>query len=168
VAEKYLASNTCSNDVKMKKLTEKDNIIKALKPGNKAPSVNAADLKGKEMLLDSVKAKFILLMFWASWCEFCEKAMPEITNIYNTYKSKGLEIYAVSLDSVRQNWAEASARFNMQWINTCNLKGFESPVIRDYNIWQTPTFFLLDSKKRITSRPVNTAMLKETLEKINW
>lgn len=168
VAEKYLASNTCSDDSKMKKLSEKDNTIKALKPGNKAPAINVVDLNRKEQPLDSVKADFTLVMFWASWCEFCDKAMPEIRNIYNIYKSKGLEIYAVSLDSIKQSWVEASKRYNIQWINTCNLKGFKSPVIKDYNIWQTPTFFLLDADKKIISRHVNTTMLKAELGKINW
>jgi len=168
VVEKYLASNTCSDDSKIKKLLEKDNIIKALKPGNKAPSINAANLEGKEMSLDSVKATYTLVMFWASWCEFCEKAMPDIRNIYNIYKAKGLEIYAVSLDSIKQNWVEASDRYNIQWINTCNLKGFESPVIKNYYLWQTPTFFLLDAYKKIISRPVNTKILKENLENLKW
>jgi hypothetical protein len=54
VVEKYLASNTCGDESKVKKLSEKDNIIKALKPGNKAPAIIAADLKGKEISLDSI------------------------------------------------------------------------------------------------------------------
>jgi thiol-disulfide isomerase/thioredoxin len=168
IAEKYLASNTCGDDSKLKKLSEKDSIIKGLKPGHKAPSINAQDLNGKIVLLDSIKASYTLIMFWASWCEFCEKAMPEIRNIYGTYKSKGLEIYAVSLDSIKQNWAETSKQYNIQWINTSNLKGYRSPVITDYNIWQTPTYFLLDADKKIVYRPANTSMLKEKLEKINW
>jgi len=168
VVEKYLASNTCGDDSKRKKLSEKDNIIKALKQGNKAPSILAADLNGKEISLDSVKAKYTLIMFWASWCEFCDKAMPDVRSIYSTYKSKGLEIYAVSLDSIKQNWEEASRHYVIQWINTCNLMGFESPVIKDYNIWQTPTFYLLDANKKIISRPANTNRLKNELGKINW
>jgi hypothetical protein len=69
---------------------------------------------------------------------------------------------------MKQNWEEASKRYNIQWINTCNLKGFESPVIKDYNIWQTPTFFLLDADKKIISRPVNTTRLDAELNKIKW
>jgi peroxiredoxin len=168
VVEKYLASNTCSDDTKMKKLSDKDNVIKALKPGNKAPPINAANLEGEKISLDSIKANYVLIMFWASWCEFCEKSMPDIKNIYNAYKDKGLAIYAVSLDSIKQNWVEASKRYNIQWINTCNLQGFESPVIKDYYIWQTPTFFLLDKDKKIISRPVNTIILKGKLESLKW
>jgi thiol-disulfide isomerase/thioredoxin len=164
VLEKYLAQNTCSNDVKIRSLSDKSNAIKTLKPGNKAPSVKTTNIFGKEIILDSIKSPYTLVLFWASWCEYCEKAIPELKNIYTTYKPKGLEILAVSLDSIRQNWLDATNLFNFQWINTCDLKGFESTVIKDYNIWRTPVFFLLDKDKKIIAKPVNTAILKETME----
>ncbi len=166
VADKYLAQNTCSNDVKAKLLSEKSNALKALKPGNKVPSIKTTDILGKEIILDSIKSPYTLVLFWASWCGFCEKIMPDLKNIYTTYKPKGLEILAVSLDSIKQNWTDATNLLNFPWINTCDLKGFKSPVIKDYNIWHTPVFFLLDKDKKIIAKPVNTTILKEKLDEI--
>jgi|GEM_PF-413605 len=168
VVDKYLAQNTCSDNEKAKSLAEKSSAIKSLKPGNTAPTIISKDLAGITKDLDSLKSSYILVVFWASWCDFCETAMPELKNIYTIYKPKGLEIFSVSLDSITQNWIDGTTRFAIPWINTCDLKGFESPIIQDYYIWRTPTYFLLDSEKKIIAKPANTAILKEKLKTLKW
>ncbi len=166
VVEKYISQSTCYNDEKAKALIEKSNIIKTLKPGNKVPEIISTDVNGKETILDSIKSPYTLVVFWASWCEFCEKAMPEIKNIYSLYKPKGLEIFAYSLDSAKQNWIDATNRFNISWINTSDLKGYKSFPVKGYNIWSTPTFFLLDKDKKIIAKPASVYILKEVLKGI--
>ncbi|NTW33129.1 MAG: redoxin domain-containing protein [Bacteroidetes bacterium] len=166
VVEKYLAQNYCESDTKAKQLSQKINTIKTLKSGNKAPNIATYKINEKAIVLDSINSPYLLLFFWKSSCEFCEKEIPELANIYNNYKSKGLEIFAVSLDSIKQNWIDATTRFSFPWINTCDLKGLNSPIVKDYNIWRTPTFYLLDKNKKIIARPANTSMLKEKLKEI--
>jgi thiol-disulfide isomerase/thioredoxin len=167
-AQKYLSQNSCSDESVAKKLQKKLTTITSLKPGCKAPSIKSFDLNGKELISDSIKSKYMVVVFWASWCEYCEKAIPDLKNSYSSYKNKNLEIFAVSLDSIKQNWEDASKRYNIPWINTCDLKGFKSKTIDNYNIWQTPTFFLLDADNKIIAKPVNTTILKEELGKLKW
>jgi len=164
VVEKYISQNTCSNDEKSKDLLEKSNTIKALKKGNKAPEIVSKDVNGKETILDSIRSPYTLIIFWASWCEFCEKSLPELKSIYALYNPKGLEIFAYSLDSIKQNWVDATNRLNISWINTSDLKGYEGTPIKSYNIWSTPTFFLLDKDKKIIAKPANINILKEVLK----
>ena len=52
----------------------------------------------KKTTLASFKGKVVLINFWASWCEACMAEMPSIQKLYDTYKSKGLEVIAVNLD----------------------------------------------------------------------
>ena len=168
VVDKYLALNTCSDNEKAKSLAEKSTAIKSLKTGNTAPTIVSSDLAGKTQNLDSLKPSYTLVVFWASWCDYCEDAMPELKNIYATYKPKGLEIFSVSLDSITQNWIDGTVKFSIPWINTCDLKGFDSPAVKDYNIWRTPTYFLLDSENKIIAKPANTTILKEELKELKW
>ena len=123
VVDKYLLLNTCESDSKAKLLAQKSNAIKALKLGNKAPNIITNDINDNKITLDSIHCPYTLVFFWSSNCEFCENEIPELKNIYNNYKSKGLEIFAVSLDSIKQNWINATKRFSFKWINTCDLKG---------------------------------------------
>lgn len=168
IVEKYNETNTCTNEAMARDMKKTSAIIKMLKPGNKAPDIIIPDTDGKTRTLDSLKSKYVLIMFWASWCEYCYKAMPDIKSIYETYHSKGLEIFAVSCDSIKDAWQAASEKYDMPWINTCDLKGYKSEAINNYYIWQTPTFFLLDSNKKIIAKPFIVAKLSEELEGIDW
>ncbi len=168
IVEKYLAQTTCSDEQTSKSLAQRSSTINALKTGNKAPSIKSTDVQGKEIALDSIKAKYTLVVFWASWCEHCEKALPIVEELYKTYSPKGLEVFAVSIDTVRQEWLSATNRFKFPWINTCDLKGIDGPSVAAYNVWRTPTFYLLDKDKKIIERPISTVILEGTLKDLKW
>lgn len=168
IVDKYNENYTCSENGLAQDLNKTSSILKSLKTGSKAPDITAPDLNGKKQILDSLQSKITLVMFWASWCEFCEDAMPELKSIYKTYQHKGLEIFAVSCDSIQTEWEAASNKHEIPWLNTCDLKGFKSNAIINYHIWQTPTFILLDDSKTIISKPLNTNAVKSKLEEINW
>lgn len=48
--------------------------------------------------LADLKAKVILVNFWASWCQACVVEMPSIVALRNAYKDKGFEVAAVNVD----------------------------------------------------------------------
>ena len=168
IVEKYNETSTCSDNTLAKELNNTSSIIKSLKTGNKAAEIIAAGLNGKTQNLDSLNSKYTLVMFWASWCEYCEDAMPELKKIYETYKPKGFEIFAVSCDSISEAWQTASKKYDVPWINTCDLKGFKSNAIIYYHIWQTPVFFLLDRDKKIIAKPLNPASILTQLKVLDF
>lgn len=48
-----------------------------------------------------IKGQWTVLNLWASWCAPCIVEMPQFQNLHNEYKSKGLQVIAVSLDQVK-------------------------------------------------------------------
>jgi peroxiredoxin len=97
--------------------------------------------------------KYTLLMFWASWCHKCEQEMPNIGPMYAKHGYKGFEVIGISLDQVKGTWEKAIADNEMTWPNVSQLKAWNSPVVADYKVTATPTYFLLDQQGEIVLKP---------------
>ena len=109
---------------------------------------------GTVNLMETAKAnKYTLVMFWASWCHKCEQEIPVLIPVYAKYKSRGFEAIGVSLDQARQTWVGVIEERGMQYPNVSQLQGWDSPIVKDYKITATPTYFLLDSDGNIVLKP---------------
>jgi len=70
--------------------------------GRPVPDFEATDLKqGRVFRLSEHKGKVIIVNFWASWCTPCQAEMPSIEAYYRKHQAKGLQVIAISIDSVK-------------------------------------------------------------------
>jgi len=161
--ENYYIENSCQSDATHSSLKEKAEAFKKLRIGNVAPDVIMKDISGNDIDLYSLNSSYTLIMFWSDECPHCEAAMPEITKLYNLYRPKGLEIYSVCIDTIRQQWIDGISKNDMKWIVVSDLKGLSSEYVKAYNVMHTPTFFILNDEKAILARPLTLQNLKEKL-----
>ena len=92
-------------------------------------------------------------MFWASWCHKCEQEIPALIPLYARTHSSGFEAIGVSIDQARKTWTDVIESKGMQYPNVSQLQGWNSPIVKDYKITATPTYFLLNNKGEIVLKP---------------
>ncbi len=73
--------------------------------GEAAPAFVAKTLDGKAFDLSAQKGKVVILNFWATWCPPCRWEMPALEAVWRQYRTKGLEVLAVSADIARARQA---------------------------------------------------------------
>lgn len=62
----------------------------------KAPNFTLKTLDGKEASLEDYRGKIVFINFWATWCPYCLKEMPDLQRIYEENK-EDLVILAVDV-----------------------------------------------------------------------
>ena len=120
--------------------------------GRKAPDFTSVDTNGKLVSLEAIKGKVTIIDFWAAWCGPCRRENPNLVRIYEKYHDKGLEIIGVSLDKDADKWKEAIAKDNLTWAHVSNLKFWEDPIAKQYNVQAIPATFILDANGIIVAK----------------
>jgi len=132
--------------------------------GALAPEINLPSPEGQELALSSLRGKVVMIDFWASWCGPCRKENPAVKQIYEKYKDKGFEIYAVSLDNNKDQWKAAIAKDGLTWKHVSDLGGWKSSAAQLYSVHSIPQTFLLDEEGRIIKAGLRSHDLEPMLD----
>ena len=99
------------------------------------------DNKGVVRKLTDLKGKVVLLDFHLFASSGSTERIMNLRNIYNKFHDRGLEIYQVSVDPDEHFWKTQTAA--LPWISVRDPEGIDSPLMRQYNLLDIPTFFLI-------------------------
>lgn len=146
-----------------------DGVVKAMAStalGQMAPDINLPSPDGTPIALSSLKGKVVLIDFWASWCGPCRKEMPNVVKAYAKFKSKGFEIYGVSLDKEKDRWVEAIAKDGITWPQVSDLLQWSSSVVGLYNIQGIPYTVLIDKEGKILAKNLRGEELDKKLTEV--
>jgi len=120
-----------------------------LKTGRLAPEIVLPDSSGKDIALSSLRGKYVLLDFWASWCRACRGENPNLVAAYRRLHKKGLEVYAVSLDTDKTAWLKAINKDKLAWMHVSDLRGRECRASSLYGVSAIPNNFLINPDGKI-------------------
>ena len=165
IADNYL-SEGCETDNE-KIMEERLQAYKRMSAGEKVGDIILSGPDDQPHRLSEMDRKYVLLVFWASWCPHCRDLMPQLKDWYAEYASgDGLGIYSVSIDTSRVAWEEYLMEHDLPWVNVHETEGWEGKVARRFNIYATPTMFLLDKNRKILAKPLTFKDFKKEIEKI--
>lgn len=130
-----------------------------------APDFTMNDVNGTAVALSSLRGKYVLLDFWASWCGPCREENPNLVRSYKEYNKLGFEVVGVSLDfpGEREKWLAAIKKDQLTWLQLSDLQGWKSSAAKLYGIMGIPMNYLLDKDGRIVAKGLRGASLDEKL-----
>jgi len=165
IAENYYLSGDAHwiDSSSLKKLKERVQKIKPNLIGKTAPDLKLPQMSGGHAKLHDIESDYTILYFWEPGCSHCKKVTPKIYDIYNSYDRSTLEVFAVYTQVDKQAWEKYINKKEFDWINVYdpyNTSNFR----QKYDIYSTPTIYLLNKDKEIVAKRISHQALKKMLE----
>jgi len=138
---------------------------RAMKKGNTAPDIEfkgdvfAPNYKTSTIpkKISDIESNYTVVIFGASWCPACPQELSQSTLQYQKWKKYNIEVVFVSLDVEKDVFRNFIKPF--PFISLCDYKRWESPIVKDYHVFATPTIYLLNNKQEILLRPNSVSQL---------
>jgi peroxiredoxin len=135
--------------------------------GMEAPEIAYPNPDGKILKLSSLRGKYVLVDFWASWCRPCRAENPNVVANYKKYHNKGFEVFQVSLDRSKTAWQKAIQDDGLgSWYHVSDLKFWDSEPAKLYGVRAIPSNFLLDKDGKIIAKNLRGEALGRKLQEI--
>jgi peroxiredoxin len=159
--EAFWASEESLEKIRENVLFAENNLI-----GKTAPDLTLESFEGEYVNLHQIDAKYTLVVIYEPNCSHCNVFVPDLyANVYQPFKDKGLEVFAIYSMDNKAEWGEFLTEHNLfDWINVWD----ENHVSRFkilYDARKTPGVYVLDENKKIVAKKMTVEQLKLFLEK---
>ncbi len=143
---------------------------RAMKKGNRAPDIEFTgdvfapgyETSNIPKILSDIKSNYTVIAFGASWCPQCPQELSMISGLYKKWKEQGVEVVFVSIDEDKEIFRSFAGVF--PFISLCDYQKWESPIVKDYHVFATPTLYLLNNKRKILLRPNSVSQLDSWID----
>ena len=128
------------------------------------PDISLKEVSGKNISLQSLKGKVVVLDFTVYNSEFSPKHNIDLNNLYSSIKSQGVEIYQISFDSDEHFWKNAAS--NLPWVTVRDPQSVYSKLLSTYNVRELPTAFVINREGDVVARIENFNTLESEIKKV--
>lgn len=165
------------NNESKKAITERAYSIMANLIGNPAPPLNLNTMDNKAFSLYESPAKYTFIAFWDPTCGHCKEEMPRVDSFYTkNWKQLGVQVIGVNTN-VKElaSWKQfiKEEHFDAGWIHVyqteaalnAEVNAGKATTIRQlYDVFKTPTFYLLDKDKKIIAKNLTVDQFHDFLQ----
>ena len=118
--------------------------------GQQGPDVISTDQYGKQQSIYEKTAPYIIVYMYNPDCEHCQEQTPKLVQFYNQWKSKGVDVYAIAIDTDDASWKDYIQKIGMTFTNVHDPTN--RSIYAKYYVDQTPELYVLNPQRKIIGK----------------
>lgn len=160
LVNEYYQTNSCSINMDNEQLLAQIKQITSLQEGSKFPNIS---IQKNISEIYSIH-KNTIVIFWSSHCPFCKNLINYLHKRYDILSENNIEVVAVALDENLENYKNSTQYFS--WVNYCDFKGWDSPLVKQLYITKTPSVFIINTDGVIIKKNINEKNIEKEVTKL--
>ena len=137
-----------------------------LKYGVEAPDFKIDSVSNTS--LKSMRGRYVVLHFWASWCPDCRKDIPEINNLHEEFASDSVIFIHISFDTDKEKWLKYIGESGMEGLQLCEFVKMQgSKIANAYGVKWIPSMYVLNTEGKVILRTVMIEKLRNQLSHLD-
>lgn len=164
---KFAAAAAKSDEPRVAALAKRfEAVVRRLELPGKPVKIEGLTMDGKEFDWEKFReGKVVLIDFWATWCGWCIREIPEMKRLYEAYRGRGFEIVGLSGDQTREPLEKFLEKTEVPWTILYGKDG-PSPTIEFYGVSAWPTMLLVGKDGNVVSIRARGPVLREELKRL--
>lgn len=163
------------NEKQRKYIFDRAYSLMANQLGEPAADLQMLDTSNKSVSLYGVNAPYTFITFWDPNCGHCKETVPRVDSIYQAkWKAQGVKLVGVNIDEgANDAWKKFIVEHKLKdWVHIFQTKAAREDEAKRgvanfrqlYDVYKTPTLYLLDSQKRIIGKMLTIEQFDDVLQ----
>ena len=161
--EKYYATGVMpvTDSSTIQKIGERVATLKPTLVGKPFVDPAVSDTLRKPIVLNSIKADYTVVYFYSPSCGHCRDSAPKLKEFADANRSKGVTVMAVAVEQSAEDWKKFINEFKLQKLVNGYDYTFQTDYRHQYDVWTTPTVYILDKNKKILARKLPVEQIED-------
>jgi peroxiredoxin len=131
--------------------------------GQKGPDVVSTDPNGNTKSIYEITAPYVVIFMYNPECDHCQEEAPELVEFYREWKPKGVEVFAIALDTDPEKWKAFIQENKMDFINVFDPTN--ASIYAKYYVDNTPEIYVLNPDRTIIGKNLKTFQIETVIER---
>ncbi|MEO6039136.1 MAG: redoxin domain-containing protein [Saprospiraceae bacterium] len=127
--------------------------------GRKGMDVRAQNAAGQFKSIYEMTAPIIVIFMYSPDCEHCQKDAPKIEEIYEKWKTLGVDFYAIAVNTTDAEWREFEKKNHFTFTNVFDPTN--RAIYGKYFVDITPELYVLNKDRIIVAKNLHADQLEE-------